>query len=1221
MSDRLETIAASFDAEMAKLEEQQRKLRERKERRRQQAKLQELGSNTTTTTTATPKRTSPKPTFTTTAKGMTDPKGVLSPAQSSRGSKEQVTPIVDTSVPYKRPSGTLVNDEPEYSSDAANNTDGLEFKQKDSIATIASSSASSLTEANHSTAAADEDAGVAKSAAAATATKKAQAAHVAAVAVSSEEKDLEERMRRRQERQRKRKEELEALEQAMDKASTRTTVTSSSVSSSVTAIFASNDSGTGVIASSSVTRTSISEDRASLSQTSSRTGSSSSMKRVTFAEEVQENVFVAQTPLASHNASILDEKDEPLDDSLLTMANTASVIDEDMDMDMDDDLDGLLEAALGEVGDLSALASELDGILDLSADARDACDDSLGLSTSPKSGARESAVDIRPVVHEQLRRVPEYEASSSDKSTGEGVPESIAARATLNSVQIASSGAEAAANTADIPWGAELKQKSSKAAQDKAAQNAELEAQVAHIEDADERARALRQLKRKKQRAVLSCKLERVDDSRARSLDTLASKPEAPTSKSLSKEVRTAAPDNAPSAVNATYSNTVHRTDLSMVDEMSSLWDEVAADLEQAGDMDALLADVLGDAKEETASTEEEKATPSSEHKPTLSKTEVGSVSTIADEEKGKPTASEPSTLTSASVKPAAKPAKVAPKPQPKPKTLPPVAAKVKAKTPPPVAKKSKTPPLVAPKSKTPPPIASKAKAQPSPPSVTSSDKTATAKSVVAGVLTPKAMAPSSSRASGVAAPPKRTSGVVMLAGVTSTESDVDAIKPSGPLLSSSAQKQRIVLAAQRQARPSSQFKHNAQGQERMRRHTMDPGALLNRKEKGARGAETVSQAAKAATRKAKAADMATKFGGHSLGFMMNQQAVAGRSRLKSRSETAKATCLYQVKGKQQPLVLRIPLKYSSLNACDAFVLDTSDAVFVWYGPTASRKERFAAKALAININDLEHSGRAKVHEVEGDEIRGESKGANAFKGSLLGDAGEIQQTEEDDASFEKAALQQIRLLDVSADCEPIEVARGGDVQRRLLQSDGAFLLDSGVANDAVYLYLGPQCSAATKSKGRVALKAFTEQHPTRPGVTVRAGTEQAAFRSKFVKWEDGPNLGVAAARNPVPLESLAFRARALTASGTIAANTRSTVAVGATSTGTARGDRSTFYSVVDLKTMVSNSSLPSDIDMKFIEDALDESAFEEAFGVTFSKFCALPNWKKQNLRKKAFGI
>jgi hypothetical protein len=62
--------------------------------------------------------------------------------------------------------------------------------------------------------------------------------------------------------------------------------------------------------------------------------------------------------------------------------------------------------------------------------------------------------------------------------------------------------------------------------------------------------------------------------------------------------------------------------------------------------------------------------------------------------------------------------------------------------------------------------------------------------------------------------------------------------------------------------------------------------------------------------------------------------------------DVSAATTLYQVKGRRNPVLLKVPPQGSSLNHGDAFILTSSKAVFLWLGKGANIQEK--AKAAQV---------------------------------------------------------------------------------------------------------------------------------------------------------------------------------------------------------------------------------------------------------------------------------
>ena len=68
------------------------------------------------------------------------------------------------------------------------------------------------------------------------------------------------------------------------------------------------------------------------------------------------------------------------------------------------------------------------------------------------------------------------------------------------------------------------------------------------------------------------------------------------------------------------------------------------------------------------------------------------------------------------------------------------------------------------------------------------------------------------------------------------------------------------------------------------------------------------------------------------------------------------------VKGKKDIRIIEVPLRGSSLNKSDVFILEDANDLYQWCPPGSNRIERLKANTYAKQIRDDEYGGKSKIH-------------------------------------------------------------------------------------------------------------------------------------------------------------------------------------------------------------------------------------------------------------------
>jgi len=146
--------------------------------------------------------------------------------------------------------------------------------------------------------------------------------------------------------------------------------------------------------------------------------------------------------------------------------------------------------------------------------------------------------------------------------------------------------------------------------------------------------------------------------------------------------------------------------------------------------------------------------------------------------------------------------------------------------------------------------------------------------------------------------------------------------------------------------------------------------------------------------------------------------------------------CLYQISGNTRIHINEVPLKCSSLNNSDAFVLDLGKICYSWVGKKATKIEKFIS---GIMLDELR--GSRKNTTVE----RLELDGCDEFWKSLGGKQ-EIKQADQKEDQMEVLGKVKHVLYQLSDESGQLQFTKvfEGKVSLKMLKSKDVFILDVG---------------------------------------------------------------------------------------------------------------------------------------------------------------------------------
>jgi gelsolin len=179
---------------------------------------------------------------------------------------------------------------------------------------------------------------------------------------------------------------------------------------------------------------------------------------------------------------------------------------------------------------------------------------------------------------------------------------------------------------------------------------------------------------------------------------------------------------------------------------------------------------------------------------------------------------------------------------------------------------------------------------------------------------------------------------------------------------------------------------------------------------------------------------------------------------------------LLHIKGRKVPRVTEVPLKSSSMNSGDVFILDLGLKLYQWNGARSSKMERNRAATLARAIDD-ERGGKPVVTVyTEGDKDQHEF-----FDALGSGPEGVSPNDDADLAAEQVGAKKLFRLSDDGGHLKTVQCATAS---RKELDSNDVFILDAG---NEVFTWIGKGASAGEKSKALHFAQDYLRLNPDRP--------------------------------------------------------------------------------------------------------------------------------------------
>eukprot|EP00033_Pygsuia_biforma_P001621 GCRY01001823.1.p1 GENE.GCRY01001823.1~~GCRY01001823.1.p1 ORF type:complete len:538 (-),score=153.48 GCRY01001823.1:748-2361(-) len=199
---------------------------------------------------------------------------------------------------------------------------------------------------------------------------------------------------------------------------------------------------------------------------------------------------------------------------------------------------------------------------------------------------------------------------------------------------------------------------------------------------------------------------------------------------------------------------------------------------------------------------------------------------------------------------------------------------------------------------------------------------------------------------------------------------------------------------------------------------------------------------------------------------------------------------LLHIKGKKRLRIVEVPLKITSLNHGDSFVLDNGLQIFQWSGRGCGIFEKQKANELSHALRD-ERGARPELTVLDDDGHE------PAEFTALLAQDGAIQEKDNDDDIFEQEYERALfRLSDSSGKLVFSEEASGDAISMANLDSKDVFILDTGAE---IFVWVGSKSSKQERKNAMSAAMKYIKDNnrPAYLSVTrVIEGGENQVFRS-----------------------------------------------------------------------------------------------------------------------------
>ncbi|KAK2525927.1 Vil1 [Columba guinea] len=320
-----------------------------------------------------------------------------------------------------------------------------------------------------------------------------------------------------------------------------------------------------------------------------------------------------------------------------------------------------------------------------------------------------------------------------------------------------------------------------------------------------------------------------------------------------------------------------------------------------------------------------------------------------------------------------------------------------------------------------------------------------------------------------------------------------------------------------------------------------------------------------------------------------------GTSRAGS-TEPVPSTRLFHVHGTNEynTKAFEVPVRASSLNSNDVFVLKTPSCCYLWYGKGCSGDEREMGKMVADIISKTE-----KPVIAEGQEppefwmaLGGKSQYANSKR---LQEENPSVTPRLFECSNKKGTFLATEIIDFTQDD---------------LEEDDVYLLD---AWDQVFFWIGRGANESEKEATAVMAQEYLQSDPSgrdpdTPIIVVKQGYEPPTFTGWFLAWD--PLIW----HDKKSYEKLRAELGDESSLGQLTSALTSREEVFTATTPLLPEKLETFP--LDVLVNTSAEDLPRGVDPSRKECHLSDQDFQAVFGMSRSAFGNLPLWKQQKLKK-----
>ncbi|XP_066855553.1 villin-1 [Anser cygnoides] len=322
----------------------------------------------------------------------------------------------------------------------------------------------------------------------------------------------------------------------------------------------------------------------------------------------------------------------------------------------------------------------------------------------------------------------------------------------------------------------------------------------------------------------------------------------------------------------------------------------------------------------------------------------------------------------------------------------------------------------------------------------------------------------------------------------------------------------------------------------------------------------------------------------------------AGGTSRASSTEPMPSTRLFQVHGTNEynTKAFEVPVRASSLNSNDVFVLKTPSCCYLWYGKGCSGDEREMGKTVADIISKTE-----KPVIAEGQEppefwvaLGGKSQYANN------------KRLQEENSSVPP------RLFECSNKTGRFLATEIVDFTQDDMDENDVYLLDTW---DQVFFWIGKGASEAEKEAAAVMAQEYLRSDPSgrdldTPIIVVKQGCEPPTFTGWFLAWDP------LCWSDKKSYEELKAELGDTSNIGQLVSGLTSKEVFTATTTLTPT-KLETFP--LDVLMNTAAEDLPRGVDPSRKEQHLSDQDFQAVFGMNRAAFGNLPLWKQQNLKKE----